>query len=131
MTDSSAPRAIAFSLVPVAARHDGWTPARQTGFIAQLARIGLVGPAARAVGMSPKSAYALRKRPGAESFADAWDTALMIGEVTAAATAIDRAINGELHPVFWRGRKVGEVRRFNDRLLAVALSRYWAAERKR
>lgn len=43
-------------------RADGWTPARQAGFIGALMRIGLVSTAARHVGMSPKSAYALLKR---------------------------------------------------------------------
>lgn len=68
------PEPIPFTPVPLArTRRDGWTPARQRGFIDQLARIGLVGVAARAMGMSAKSAYALRKRVGAESFAAAWD----------------------------------------------------------
>ena len=36
----------------------------------------MVASAAKAVGMSVASAYALRKRAGAESFAAAWDTAM-------------------------------------------------------
>lgn len=43
-------------------RRDGWTPERQAAFIGALMRIGLVSAAARHVGMSPKSAYALLKR---------------------------------------------------------------------
>lgn len=62
-TPSHPPEPIPFTPVPFArVRRDGWTQARQRAFIDQLARIGLVGVAARAVGMSAKSAYALRKR---------------------------------------------------------------------
>lgn len=53
---------IAFTPAPNNNRRDGWTPARQSEFIVQLARLGLVSAAARAVGMSPKSTYALLAR---------------------------------------------------------------------
>lgn len=61
----SHPAAPTILFVPAATqrrRADGWTPARQAGFIGALMRIGLVSAAARHVGMSPKSAYALLKR---------------------------------------------------------------------
>ncbi|RHW16321.1 hypothetical protein D1610_15875 [Sphingomonas gilva] len=126
MTDSPAPDAatdpLAFAPVKTAARHDGWTPARQRDFIAQLARIGVVGAAAKAVGMSAKSAYALRKRAGEGSgFAAAWAGALDIGRARALSLAIDRALNGEATPVFYRGRQIGERRRYDNRLLLAAL----------
>lgn len=102
-------------------RRDGWTPERQRSFIEQLARLGLVGAAARAVGMSRKSAYALRARAGAEGFAQAWDDALEIGHYEAIGTAIDRAVNGVEAPVFHRGLQVGTDRRYDDKLLIAAL----------
>ncbi|MGG9078526.1 hypothetical protein, partial [Escherichia coli] len=77
--DPAAPAATDLALTPVpsgSTRHDGWTPERQRAFLQQLARIGVVSAAAGAVGMSAKSAYALRKRAGAESFAAAWEAAL-------------------------------------------------------
>jgi hypothetical protein len=43
-------------------------------FIAALARTGCVGRAAAAAGMSRESAYRLRRRKGAGSFAAAWDS---------------------------------------------------------
>ena len=49
---------------------------RQCHFLAHLYLTGSVTAAARAVGMAPKSAYRLRQRPGAESFARAWDRVL-------------------------------------------------------
>lgn len=63
-----------FTPVPLRARRDGWTVERQRRFVAALARAGCVGRAAAAAGMSRESAYRLRRRPGAESFAAAWDS---------------------------------------------------------
>ena len=121
MTESLFPK-ISFTPVPFArARHDGWSERRQRAFIDCLSRIGLVSAAAQAVGMSAKSAYALRKRPGAESFAEAWEEAVGNGLFMAEFAAIRRAVEGELQPVFYRGRKVGERRVYNDRLLIAVL----------
>ena len=118
MTDSPA-----FAPVPTASRRDGWTPERQRAFIQQLARCGVVAAAARAAGMSPKSAYALRKRPDAASFAAAWDEAARRGLDDSYALAIDRAVDGVVEPVFRRGQQVGGRRRYNDRLLMAAIRR--------
>jgi hypothetical protein len=113
-------------------RHDGWTPARQELFLIQLERLGIVSAAARAVGMSPKSAYALLNRSEEEqshddpipTFAQAWHAAIDIGHENAVSLAIERAIEGEARPVFYRGRQVGERRVFDNRLLMRALQLY-------
>lgn len=103
-------------------RRDGWTPERQRDFILALARIGLVTAAAREVGMSRKSAYALLERAGAESgFAKAWDAAIAEGQDKARGTAIDRALNGVEVPYFYRGTLRGMRRVYDDRLLIAAL----------
>lgn len=65
-----------FRPVPLRARADGWSEARQCAFLAQLYVTGSVAAAARAVGMTRASAYRLRARPGAESFAAMWDRVL-------------------------------------------------------
>ena len=112
----------AFTPVPSAStRHDGWTPERQRDFLEQLARIGVVSAAAGAVGMSAKSAYALRKRRGAESFVAAWDAALGEGRGRALGLAIERALNGTVTPILYRGRHVGIRRTFDNRLVIAAL----------
>lgn len=124
MTESPTPRdLLAFTPVPGArARHDGWLPERQRGFIDALARLGLVNAAARSVGMSAKSAYALRKRAGEDSsFARAWDAAVGEGRAQALDTGIERAIHGERIPVFYRGREVGHRIRYDSRLLIAAM----------
>lgn len=69
----------AFEPVPVNPRRDGWTPERQRAFIGALAESGYVSHAAQAVQMTKESAYWLRRRPGAESFAAAWRAALSGG----------------------------------------------------
>ena len=119
MTDDSPPPD--FTPVPVTARHNGWTPARQQAFIAQLTRIGLVAPAARAVGMTARSAYRLRRRADAASFATAWDKAVDRGQEVVETGAIDRALNGTTVPVFYRGRTVGVKKLYHDRLTIAVL----------
>lgn len=94
--------ALAFTPVPVRPRRDGWTAARQQGFILRLALAGCVARAAQAVGKTRMSAYRLRGRPGAESFAAAWDTALGWGRGRAVDLGIERALCGEQLPVTYR-----------------------------
>ncbi|WP_426258383.1 hypothetical protein [Sphingomonas sp. DC1600-2] len=113
---------IAFTPVPSASpRHDGWTPERQRAFLQQLARIGMVSAAAGAVGMSAKSAYALRKRAGAESFAAAWEAALGEGRDRVVDLAIERALIGTATPIFYRGRQIGVRQAFDNRLVLAVL----------
>ncbi|APZ98733.1 hypothetical protein BWQ93_09670 [Sphingopyxis sp. QXT-31] len=98
-TDSPAPQladtCLAFAPVP-AQRHraDGWTPETQANFIRALEAMGSVGKAARAVGMGRASAYRLRERAEAASFAAAWDRAISMGRTHQFSIAMDRALNG-------------------------------------
>lgn len=73
--DSPSPgrRVPAFTPVPLRYRADGWTPQRQADFLGQLCETWSVVEAARRVGLTRESAYRLRDKPGAESFAAAWD----------------------------------------------------------
>ena len=104
----------AFTPVPMRARKDGWLPQRQVDFIGVLAETGCVAEAARAVGMSRESAYRLRERPGAESFAAAWDAALASRGPERVTTATDllwhRMLYGTLRPVLRDGLYVAAVR---------------------
>ena len=65
-----------FIPVPLRERSDGWTPERQCLFLAALYTSGSVHAAARAAGMTRETAYRLRRRAGADSFAAAWDRIL-------------------------------------------------------
>ncbi|MEP7349222.1 MAG: hypothetical protein ABI668_04625 [Sphingorhabdus sp.] len=129
----SCPQALFIPVPSRRNRHDGWTAARQELFLIHLEQLGVVSAAARAVGMSPKSAYALLKRSeecqGAggddiPNFAEAWHSAIEIGQEAAFSLALKRTIEGEARPVFYRGRQVGERRVYGNGLLKTALRLY-------
>jgi hypothetical protein len=113
---------LAFAPVPVRARRDGWTKERQQGFILRLALCGCVTRAARGVGMTKASAYRLRERPGAESFAESWDRALGWGQDRTIDVGLEIALCGEQVPVMRDGRCVGIVHRPNNRLTLAVLN---------
>ncbi len=75
-------------------RSDGWSHERQRGFIEALADCGSVMDAARQIGMSASSAYRLRRSPGGEAFAAAWDAAIHQAALHLVDVAFDRAIKG-------------------------------------
>ena len=114
--DEAEDDASSFGPVPVRYRHDGWTPDRQLEFIQALADCGCVDEAARAVGMSRGSAYALRRRPDARAFRLAWRAAKDVMVERLDDAAMSRAINGVPVPVFHNGEQVGERRHFDERL---------------
>lgn len=116
------PDPLAFTPVPrQCARHDGWTPERQAGFIEALADYGSVRAAANSVGLAPEGAYRLRRQPGAEEFAAAWQAALDHGIRRIEDVAMDRALNGVEVPVYSYGKLVGTRVVYNDRLLMFLL----------
>jgi hypothetical protein len=105
-------------------RHDGWTPERQRAFIGALADTGCVSRAARMVNVAQTNAYSLRRAEGAEEFRRAWDAALDCGLQQMKDIAFERAIEGELIPVFANGRHMGFRRKRNDALLMFCLRHY-------
>ncbi len=115
-------RVPAFSPVPLRARADGWTPARQSAFLASLAITGCVTKAARRVKMARETAYRLRAKPGAGSFAAAWDAVLGKAsqgdkrKVTIEERA-QRALHGLLKPLIYRGEHVGTMRKADNSAL--------------
>jgi Homeodomain-like domain len=109
------PPFLRFHPVPLRTRHDGWTAELQFRFILLLARGYGPSEAARQLGKSRQTAYDLRKKPGAESFAAAWDAAQAFArEARFAGSALPRGQFGletVLVPRFYRGRLVGFVQR--------------------
>lgn len=113
-----------FEPVPVRPRIDGWTPGRQRAFIEHLAETLCVDAAAALVGMTGDSARRLRRRPGAEGFAAAWDAALRRGlSERGRAALIDEAVNGRLVRRFYHGQLVSEERVRSPRLLLALIER--------
>lgn len=120
-SDSSDRLPVAFVPVPVQPRQNGWTVKRQVAFIEALAVQGSVTRAAARVGMSVESAYRLRRRPEAKSFADAWTAAQAHATQKLVDLAFERAIDGVSVPVYHGGEVVGERQHYSDQLLMFLL----------
>ena len=109
------PAFLRFTPVKLRAQHNAWTSALQLRFVVALARGASVGEAARALGKTRQSAYGLRTRRGAESFAAAWDSALACARTAGSAARSPGAgvggIETILVPRYYRGRLVGFVQR--------------------
>lgn len=125
MSDENPPSILpipTFTPVPRAKdRSNGWKPQVQRAFIEALADSGSVEAACRRVGRSSNGAYQLRRQPGAEEFAAAWEAALAHGIRRIEDVAMDRAINGVEVPVYSYGKLVGTRISYNDRLLMFLL----------
>ncbi len=102
------PRVPPFYPVPLRSMCNGWTVTRQAHFLGWLAETGSVSAACARVGMSRNSAYKLRGKPHAESFAAAWDAAL--GKPIRRVTIDDLpflAYHGLIRPRFRGGKYIG------------------------
>lgn len=113
----------AFTPAPTRKKHAGWTAERQREFIEHLALTGSVGEACALVGLASSSAYRLRNKAGAESFARAWDAALSLAATRLAAIAFDRALHGRAERFYKDGELVMERKMPSDYLLTWLLSR--------
>jgi hypothetical protein len=130
-----------FRPVPLRSRRDGWTEVRQCAFLAQLYATGSVSAAARVVGMSRASAYRLRERAGAESFAFAWDRVLTLpgaghpgaaredGRKVTLATLLARLETDIVRPVVFQGAMTAIARKPDNPTLfrLLRLTRNWPA----
>lgn len=105
-------------------QHNGWTLARQRRFLDCLEALGSVAAAARSAGMSRQSAYWLRRQPGGQAFAAAWDAAVADTSRLIEDLAMDRLVEGEEEVIERQGEVVAVRRRPCDvRLLLFQLNR--------
>jgi hypothetical protein len=118
-----APQAPEFEPAPTRKRHAGWTAEKQRKFIEHLALTGNAGEASALVGVASSSAYRLRNKAGADSFARAWDAALVLAATRGTAIAWDRSLNGRVERFYKDGELVVERRIPSDDLLTWLLSR--------
>ena len=120
------PRVPAFYPVPLRACHTAkWTDVAQAHFLGRLAETGSVSAACARVGISRNSAYKLRIRPGAESFAAAWDAAL--GMPVRRVTIDDLhflAYKGLIKPRFRGGKYIGSRQKPDNSALLRLLARF-------
>ena len=115
------PDLLHFTPVQLQRRARGWTPDAQHAFIDALSRCGVVAQAARSVGCSPRSAYLLRARPGAESFAAAWDWAIEMGLDDQMGRAVALIRGDRRQPLVRGGRVVGHYSKPDCRVMLAAL----------
>ncbi len=108
--------------VPERRRANGWSSYDQRLFIRELARSGSVKAAARCVGKTPRSAYALRDKLGAQSFSVAWDRASRAGLERTRERIMHRFEDGEWVPRFYHGRRIGTEHRWNAGPLIAVLN---------
>jgi hypothetical protein len=105
-----------------ATRCDGWTPERQALFLETLAHSGQVSEACRAVGMSPTSAYLLRRRADGVAFALGWKAAVLLARHRLEDMLLEGAIAG-LETVTSKEDGVTRRRAVNSSLSMAVLNR--------
>ncbi|MER1940637.1 terminase [Castellaniella sp. FW104-16D08] len=94
-------------------------PVRQKAFLAALASCGVVGQALAIVDLHRSTV--LRWRKDDPEFAAAYDQALEDATDTLESEARRRAVEGVDEPVYYKGERVGAVRRYSDKLMEVLL----------
>ena len=110
--------------VPERQRANGWSSHDQRVFIRELSRCGSVRAAAKSVGKTARSAYALRDKLGAQSFSVAWDRAVRAGVERTRERIADRYVDGHIVPLYHRGKHVGMRHTYNDRALIAVLQSF-------
>jgi hypothetical protein len=103
-------------------RADGWTPQRQVEFLSAIAAGHSVAEAARMVGRSRTSAYALRARLKGEPFDRAWHAATRCQFDALLEAAMERALHGVEVPHLHKGEVVHTSRRYDERLTIALLA---------
>ena len=101
-----------------------WTATKEDIFLLELGITCNATAAARAVGMSIRSAYDRRARdPG---FRKAWSVAVSEGYERLELTMLERAIGGQRKPVFFGGARIASVRDYPDRMAITLLTQHRA-----
>lgn len=95
------------------------TSKRDAAFFAALAQGAPVTQALATCGYTRSSAY--RWKDEDPAFAQQWEQAVDTAVELMEREADRRAIEGVLEPVYWRGQKIGEVRKYSDVLLIFRL----------
>jgi hypothetical protein len=102
------------------ARHDGFSPARQTVFLEAISEGKTVARAAAAAGISTNTAYNLRNRREGRAFDLGWEAAIRRGRKVLADRLRDRAIEGQVATRYDKDGNVVGTRHYHDNRLAQA-----------
>ncbi|OYW44398.1 MAG: hypothetical protein B7Z08_05940 [Sphingomonadales bacterium 32-68-7] len=98
-----------------------FTSERQVRFLDHLANTGNARAASARAGVSHETVYRLRRRE--PRFAALWRAALVHARARVASELGDRALDGVLEEVWFRGELVGHRRRYDGRLLLAHMAR--------
>lgn len=93
--------------------------ARKAAFLKELARRANVSAAAKKAKIDRTVAYDWYKND--PDFAAAWDQAIDVAVDSLESEAWRRASTGTLEPVYWKGEKVGAIRKYSDNLMITLL----------
>jgi hypothetical protein len=88
-------------------------------FIRRLAESGNVADSLRRAGIVQRTAYKWRKTD--VEFRALWEEAIDIAADGLVDEARRRAVDGVTEPIFQQGRRVGEIKRYSDRMLEILL----------
>ena len=92
-------------------------------FLARLEECGQVSKSAKLSSVDPATLY--RERKNNPEFAKQWEEAIALSRTARFYNAEDalykRGVDGWLEPVYYQGKKVGTVRKFDGRLLIALL----------
>lgn len=87
-------------------------------FLEYLSETGNIGEAARHAQLSRKQVHQARRDP---NFARLFEEAHDLGVQAIEDEAVSRATKGTIEPVYWKGRRVGTLRKKSDLLLMLIL----------
>lgn len=91
------------------------SPERRAAFLKVLSDTGNVQTAAESIDVLRSTVYNWRRKD--KEFSKAWDEALDIAADRVEAVFWDRVINGVEEPVFYQGKQVATVRKYDNRAL--------------
>ena len=90
-----------------------WSARGEAQFLETLGETGCIADAIRAAGFSSARVY--RRRLRSEEFRAKWAVAMREARVRLECMMLDRAINGIEEAVFYGGKRIAVVRRYDDR----------------
>jgi hypothetical protein len=96
-------------------------PEKQARFVEVLAQWGNVRAAAAQAGVSRGHLYRMRR--ASPEFRRMWDAALVLARPQVEEVLADRALNGIVETVYYRGEEIATRTRFDTRLLLAHLGR--------
>ena len=119
--DNHAPNLLTAETLPAHPPQTRFTRTRQIEFLRALAECGNVRLACRRTGITPPTAYRMRRT--SKELRMGWDAALVHARYLVEDVLADRALNGVEETVFYHGEEVATRRRFDTRLLLAHLAR--------